>query len=143
MTDVPRSAVPRTGAAAAVLLPLVAALAACGGGGGHSSPPPPPPPPPPGNHTDVTTYKNDRARTGQNLTETALTLANVRSATFGKLRFLATDGLVDAQPLYLSALMVGGSAHNVVFVATENDSAYAFDSDSGTVLWQKTLLGSG
>jgi len=143
MTDVPRSAVPRTGAAAAVLLPLVAALAACGGGGGHSSPPPPPPPPPPGNHTDVTTYKNDRARTGQNLTETALTLANVRSATFGKLRFLATDGLVDAQPLYLSALMVGNSAHNVVFVASENDTVYAFDSDSGAILWQKTLLGSG
>jgi outer membrane protein assembly factor BamB len=45
--------------------------------------------------------------------------------------------------LYLSALMVGGAAHNVVFVATENDTIYAFDSDSGTVLWQKSLLGSG
>ena len=142
MTDVPRTAAPRTRAAAAVLLPVVAALASCGGGG-HSSPPPPPPPPPPGNHTDVTTYKNDLARSGQNLTETALTLANVKSATFGKLRFLATDGLVDAQPLYLSALMVGSSAHNVAFVATENDTVYAFDSDSGAVVWQKTLLGSG
>jgi len=142
MTDVPRTAAPRTRAAAAVLLPVVAALASCGGGG-HSSPPPPPPPPPPGNHTDVTTYKNDLARSGQNLTETALTLANVKSATFGKLRFLATDGLVDAQPLYLSALMVGNSAHNVAFVATENDTVYAFDSDSGAVVWQKTLLGSG
>jgi len=128
----------------AVALMLLLALSACSGGGHSSSqPPPPPPPPPPANHTDVTTYKNDRARTGQNLTETALTLANVRSATFGKLRFLATDGLVDAQPLYLSALMVGNSAHNVVFVATENDTVYAFDSDSGAVVWQKTLLGSG
>ena len=89
------------------------------------------------------TYKNDVARTGQNLTESVLTLANVKSSSFGKLRFLATDGLVDAQPLYLSGLTVGGSAHNVVFVATENDTAYAFDSDSGTALWQKSLLPSG
>jgi outer membrane protein assembly factor BamB len=143
MTDVPCTAAPRARAAAALLLPLMAALAACGGGGHSSAPPPPPPPPPPTNHTDVTTYKNDLARTGQNLTETALTLANVKSTTFGKLRFLATDGLVDAQPLYLSALMVGNSAHNVVFVATENDTVYAFDSDTGTVLWQKSLLSSG
>ena len=89
------------------------------------------------------TYKNDVARTGQNLTESVLTLANVKSSSFGKLRFLPADGLVDAQPLYLSGLTVGGSAHNVVFVATENDTAYAFDSDSGTVLWQKTLLPAG
>jgi hypothetical protein len=143
MTDVPRTEALRARAAAALLLPLIAALAACGGGGHSSTPPPPPPPPPPTNHTDVTTYKNDLARTGQNLTETALTLANVKFATFGKLRFLATDGLVDAQPLYLSALMVGNSAHNVVFVATENDTVYAFDSDSGAVLWQKSLTGAG
>jgi len=89
------------------------------------------------------TYKNDVARTGQDLTESVLTLANVKSSSFGKLRFLSTDGVVDAQPLYLSGLTVAGSAHNVVFVATENDSAYAFDSDTGTVLWQKSLLPSG
>jgi hypothetical protein len=127
-------------------LTLLAALTACGGGGGSSSmppPSPPPPPPPPGtSHTDVVTYKNDLGRTGQNLTETLLTLANVKFSTFGKLRFLATDGLVDAQPLYLSALSVGGSTHNVVYAATENDSAYAFDADSGAVLWQRSLLGS-
>jgi hypothetical protein len=106
-------------------------------------PPPPLPPPPPGtSHTDVITYKNDLGRTGQNLTETLLTLANVKFSTFGKLRFLATDGLVDAQPLYLSALSVGGSTHNVVYAATENDTAYAFDADSGAVLWQRSLLGS-
>ena len=129
----------------AVALLLVAALAACGRGGHSSSqPPPPPPPPPPGSsHTDVITYKNDLARTGQDLTETVLTPANVRYPTFGKLRFLGTDGRVDAQPLYLSALMIGGTAHNVVFVATENDTAYAFDSDTGAVLWQQTLLGAG
>jgi hypothetical protein len=131
----------------AFALAFLTALTACsshGGGGSTMSPPPPPPPPPQGtSHTDVVTYKNDLARSGQNLTETVLTPANVTVSQFGKLRFLATDGLVDAQPLYLSALTVAGAAHNVVFVATENDSAYAFDADSGAVLWQKSLLGSG
>jgi outer membrane protein assembly factor BamB len=121
------------------------ALVACGGGGGASSPapPPPPPPPPPAHGTDVITYKNDLARTGQNLTESVLTLANVSSTGFGKLRFLATDGKVDAQPLYLSALTLGGAARNVAFVATENDTVYAFDSDSGAILWKVSLLASG
>ena len=59
--------------------------------------------------TDVVTYKNNAARTGANLTETTLTPVNVNSSTFGKLHFLATDGKVDAQPLYLSALNVGGA----------------------------------
>ncbi|MGH8133593.1 MAG: pyrrolo-quinoline quinone, partial [Steroidobacteraceae bacterium] len=88
-------------------------------------------------------YKNDLARSGQNLTESTLTPANVNSATFGKLRVLATDGKVDAQPLYLSALAITGATHNVVFVATENDTVYAFGADSGAILWQKSLLGSG
>jgi outer membrane protein assembly factor BamB len=131
---------------------LVSALAAaCGGGGmgaadssGSQSPPPPtgsPPPTPSG--TDVTTYKYDLARTGANLTETTLTPANVNSGSFGLLRFLKTDGKVDAQPLYLSGLTVQGGAHNVVFVASENDTLYAFDADSGATLWQAALLGSG
>ena len=72
--------------------------------------------------TDVVTYKYDLMRTGQNLTESTLTPSNVASATFGKLRNLMVDGLVDAQPLYLSKLTVAGAAHNVVFVATEHDS---------------------
>jgi len=93
--------------------------------------------------TDVVTYKYDVMRTGQNLTETTLTPANVSSTTFGLLRNLGVDGLVDAQPLYLSGLTVFGASHNVVFVATENDSIYAFDSDTGTTLWQLSLLGAG
>jgi hypothetical protein len=93
--------------------------------------------------TDVVTYKNDLARTGQNLTETVLTLSNVNATSFGKLRFLSTDGKVDAQPLYVSALTVQGATHNVVFVATENDSVYAFDADSGALLWHVSLLGVG
>ena len=93
--------------------------------------------------TDVVTYKNDQARTGQNLTETMLTPANVNSATFGLLRSLSVDGKVDAQPLYLSQLVIGSSAHNVVFVPTENDSVYAFDADTGKNLWQISLLLAG
>ena len=89
------------------------------------------------------TYKNDLARTGQNLTETTLTVANVNAATFGKLRLLVTDGKVDAQPLYLAGLTIAGRAHNVVFVATEHDSVYAFDADDGSTLWQVSLLGPG
>lgn len=54
--------------------------------------------------TDVTTFHNDNLRTGQNLTETSLTQANVNSTTFGLLRNLSVDGKVDAEPLYLSQL---------------------------------------
>ena len=93
--------------------------------------------------TDVTTYHNDIARTGQNLTETKLTQTNVNSQTFGLLRNLVVDGKVDAEPLYLSQLSVSGANHNVVFVATEHDSVYAFDSDTGVQLWKVSLLGSG
>ena len=89
------------------------------------------------------TYKNDVLRTGQNLTESVLTTSNVKSATFGLLRNLSVDGKVDAQPLYLSHLNVAGTAHNVAFVATENDSVYAFDSDTGATVWQVSLLGAG
>ncbi len=70
--------------------------------------------------TDVTTYHNDVARTGQNTTETILTQANVNSQNFGLLRNMTVDGKVDAEPLYLSQLTVAGKAYNVVFVATEN-----------------------
>jgi len=93
--------------------------------------------------TDVTTYKDDLARTGQNLTESKLSLANVNSSSFGLLRNLPVDGKVDGQPLYLSRLMISGAAHNVVFAVTENDSVYAFDTDTGATLWQVSVLGAG
>src|SRR5256885_6556172 len=128
----------RAGCACVLCSALIAGLTACGHGGSAA----PSQPGPPGviSGTDVVTYKNDLARTGQNLTETVLTLANVNASGFGKLRFLATDGKVDAQPLYLAALSVQGATHNVVFVATENDSVYAFDADSGALLWHVSLL---
>ncbi|HTX23428.1 MAG TPA: hypothetical protein VMD03_02120 [Steroidobacteraceae bacterium] len=89
------------------------------------------------------TYKNDVARSGQNLTESVLTPANVKSATFGLLHLLSVDGNVDAQPLYLSKLSVGGTTHNVLYVATEGDSVYAFDAGSGAILWKVSLLEAG
>ena len=96
--------------------------------------------------TDITTFHNNVARTGLNSTESMLTQSNVNMHSFGLLRNLAVDGKVDAEPLYLSGLMINGAAHNVVFVETENESVYAFDSDTGVTLWQDTvanLLPSG
>src|SRR5271165_196445 len=88
----------------------------------------------------VLTWHNDNARTGQNLQETLLTPANVNSSQFGKLFVISVDGLVDAQPLYVPALSIPGQGvHNVLYVVTENDSAYAFDADVGTQLWHVNL----
>ena len=89
----------------------------------------------------VLTYHNDNMRTGQNTQETALTTANVNSASFGKLGFYAVDGKVDAEPLYAPAESINGATHNVLYVVTEHDSAYAFDADNGTVLWHVSALG--
>ncbi len=101
-------------------------------------------PPPNVSTADVVMYHNDIARTGQNLNETILTPANVNSTTFGKIRSLPVDGKVDAQPLYLSSQQnIAGGTHNVLYVATEHDSVYVFDADSGTQLWKVSLLGSG
>jgi hypothetical protein len=97
--------------------------------------------PPPPSTANILTYHNDNARTGQNLGETTLTTANVNSTTFGRLGFLPVDGLVDAEPLYVSNLTVAGTSRNVVFVATEHDSVYAFDADTFAQLWKVTLLG--
>lgn len=128
-----------------------AALTDCGGGStpgpaapsSSSSPPPSQPPPTPTSNTDVTTYRDDVSRTGANLTESVLTPGNVNSSSFGLLRVLSVDGKVDAEPLYLSHLSVGGAPHDVVFVATEHDSVYAFDAQTGATLWHVSVLGSG
>ena len=94
--------------------------------------------------TDVLTYHNDIARTGQNLTETMLNTSNVTSAKFGKLGFYSVDGLVDAEPLYASNVTVpNNGAHNVLIVGTEHGSVYAFDADSGATIWHIAGMKSG
>src|SRR5690242_14409215 len=83
---------------------------------------PSPNPPQPQTPTNVLTYHNDIARTGQNLTETVLTPTNVNSLSFGKLLSVSVDGKVDAQPLYVSQVVVAGQGtHSVVYAATEHD----------------------
>jgi len=92
----------------------------------------------------VLTYHNDVARTGQNLSETTLNTSNVNSTTFGKLFQATLDGMVDAQPLYVAGVSIPNQGtHNVLIVATENDSLYALDADTGAQLWKVTLLRAG
>jgi outer membrane protein assembly factor BamB len=95
-----------------------------------------------GSATDVATYHNDVARTGQNLHETILTNSNVNSSSFGKLFSFPVDGTIDAEPLYLSSVPIPGKGtHNVVYAVTENDSVYAFDAETGIRLWHVSVLG--
>jgi hypothetical protein len=91
---------------------------------------------------NVTTYHNDNARDGWNAAETVLTPQNVNFNGFGKLRELPMDGNVDGQPLYVSGLSIAGQTHNVLIVVTEHGSAYAFDADSLTQLWQVSAVGA-
>ncbi|PYX12028.1 MAG: hypothetical protein DMG84_22630, partial [Acidobacteria bacterium] len=89
-------------------------------------------------------HHNDVQRTGQNLQEYALTPANVGSSAFTKLFSCPTDGYVYAQPLWVANLTVGGVNRNVLFLATEHDSVYAYDADSPSciLLWKTSFLGT-
>jgi hypothetical protein len=94
--------------------------------------------------TDVLTWHNDNARTGQNLTETVLTTNNVNSAEFGKLGFYPMDGLVDTEPLYASNVAVPkAGTHNLLIAGTEHGTVYAFDPDSGATIWRVSTLKTG
>lgn len=97
------------------------------------------------------TWRNDNARSGINNQELALAPSTVSAATFGKLFSCVLDGNVYAQPLYVPNLAIpGNGTHNLVFVATENDSVYAFDADAKPAvgrqcapLWQRSLIPAG
>jgi hypothetical protein len=94
---------------------------------------------------NVLTRQNDNQHTGQNLQETILTTANVNSGSFGKLFSYPVDGQLYAQPLYVQNVVIPSKGtHNVVYVATENDSVYAFDADSEkknpSPLWHASFL---
>jgi len=92
--------------------------------------------------TAVTTYHNDNMRSGQNTHETLLTTGNVNANTFGKRVSYPVDGAVYAQPLVVPAVQINNQLHNVVYVATENDSLYAFDADQTTAaapLWHTSF----
>lgn len=92
---------------------------------------------------NYTARKGGGALLGAQTSELALTPSNVNVNTFGLSWTASVDGWVDAQPLYINALTVNGAPHNVVFIATANDSVYAFDADSGAQLWQVSLIPAG
>ena len=94
---------------------------------------------------NVLTWRYDNTHQGQNTQETILTPTNVNTNTFGKLFSQSVDGEVYAQPLYVGNLTINGATHNVLFIADEHDSVYAFDADSngganGGPLWQQSMI---
>ena len=92
----------------------------------------------------VATYQYNNTRSGANTNEAILTPTNVNVAQFGRKTVFSVQGYVYAQPLYVPRLTIGGTSHNVLFVATEHDQVYAFDVNSGQQLWHTNFLsGSG
>ena len=152
-----RSAAITIAATAAVL-----AIAGCGGVSANTSSQPPSPTPtsnnpsptptpapspsPTASSVNIPTWHMDNGRSGLNSNETQLTPATVNASSFGKLFSYSVDGYAYAQPLYISNLRINGASHNVVFVATEMASVYAFDADNfgdGSPLWKTSLLQPG
>lgn len=91
----------------------------------------------------VLTSQYDNARTGANLRETTLTPRNVNADQFGKLVTLRVDGAIYGQPLFMPGIEIPGKGvHNVVFVATEHDSVYAFDAEGHPAepLWKVSFV---
>ena len=94
--------------------------------------------------TDVLTWHNDLARTGLNAREWSLRPDNVNATDFGKLFLANVDGQIYAQPLVATGVQIPGwGVYNVLYVATEHDSVYAIDADTGFLLWHVSLLEPG
>jgi hypothetical protein len=100
-------------------------------------------PPPNPQSVSVLTQHNDNSRSGWNDNETALTTTNVNAQQFGKVFTLPVDDQVYAQPLVVGHVSIGGGDHNVVFVATVNNTVYAYDGDNGTLYWQQSFTAPG
>jgi hypothetical protein len=140
---------------AIIIAAAATALAVAGCGGVNASSPSPTPTPnngpsptptPTASSVNVPTWHMDNGRSGLNSNETQLTPANVNASSFGKLFSYHVDGYAYAQPLYISNLRINGATHNVVFVATEMATVYAFDADNfgdGSPLWKTSLMQAG
>lgn len=92
---------------------------------------------------NYTSRKNGTDGTGVQANEYALTPASVSSGNFGQLWSVGLDGPIWGQPLYMNGISVGGKLRNVVYVTTSNDSVYALDGDTGSVLWKRSFLSTG
>ena len=99
--------------------------------------------PPNPQHISVVTQHNDNTRAGLNNQETKLTTANVNTQQFGKLFSMLVDDQVYSQPLVVGNLAIASGNHNVVFIATVNNSVYAYDGDNGSLYWKKNFTVSG
>lgn len=124
-----------TGAAAS---PIVQGLQLITPGSSRSPTPSPSPTIPP-TALDQLTYHVDNMRTGWNKNETTLNTTNVASTSFALRQNIAVDGVVMAQPLYVSQYQIGGGTHNMLIVATEHNSVYALDADTAATLWHVNL----
>lgn len=141
------SSSPCRAGAQSVALGAILLLIATGCGGGKSVPAPVQEgnqggPPASFTPTAVTTYHNDNARSGANLTETWLTPSNVSVATFGRRAAIPVAGAVFAQPLYVPGVATAQGSHNLLIVATEHDQVYAIDADTHQIVWHQDFLGS-
>ncbi|HUK30622.1 MAG TPA: immunoglobulin domain-containing protein [Candidatus Acidoferrum sp.] len=93
--------------------------------------------------TSTTSVRSNNSLTGMNSNEVTLTPGNVNPSAFGKTGFIAVDGAVNAQPLYLSEVNVPGKGvRDVLYVATENDTVFAIDGFSGELLWRANVAGT-
>ena len=91
----------------------------------------------------VLTQHNDNTRSGWNDNETALTTSNVNVQQFGAVFTLTVDDQVYAQPLVVGHVAVGDGYHNVVYIATVNNTVYAYDGDNGNLYWQENFTAPG